>query len=688
MGAELMPEALLKRKAVVYVRQSTQTQVQTNLESQRRQYDLVEVARRYGFTNVEVIDDDLGRSASGSVARPGFDKLVATVCAGEVGAVLCLDASRLARNGRDWHHLLELCGLVGSRVIDTDGIYDPHRPNDRLLLGMKGSISEFELGVLRGRMLDAKHGKALRGDLRISVPIGYIWHREIGLGLDPNLRVQEAVRVVFARFRQLGSARQVLLSLTAEKMHFPRPSDGRTLVNFDWTPIRYRNVISILKNPFYAGAYAYGKSEKRTTLVDGRVRTTYKHRKPFERWAAIIRDHHEGYIEWAEFERNQKLLAANAYGKTGGVKSGRGGRALLPGLLLCAGCGCRLVVAYSGHYSSPIYRCERPHQMLGRPRCLTFGAKRVDTAIAGELLLAIQPIAVEAALHAEHRYMEQQSEQQRIVELELQQARYEASLAERRYAACDPDNRLIAAQLEKSWEATLQRVQACEVRLADLERQIPASPVPDFTGLANDLEAAWNAPGVTMRSRQQLVRTLIADIIAGYDASTREIVLTIHWRGGQHSELRVRKPKSGEHGCRTSDDAIAVIGRMATEWSDEEIAATLNRMGVPTGQGKTWTAHRVSSLRRVRGIHAYRSAEKNGAWLTMSEAAKSLGVSAHQIRRLIKEGVLPAQQVVFDAPWQIRASDLQDERVKVALARKGSPYRPISENQTSIFSDT
>ncbi|EQD46593.1 insertion sequence ATP-binding protein, partial [mine drainage metagenome] len=205
MSAEMLPEGLLKRKAIVYVRQSTQTQVQTNLESQRRQYDLVEVARRHGFASVEVIDDDLGRSASGSVARPGFDRLVAAVCAGEVGAVLCLDASRLSRNGRDWHHLLELCGLVGARVIDTDGVYDPCRPNDRLLLGMKGQISEFELGVIRARMLDARHGKALRGDLRISVPTGYIWHREVGLGLDPNLRVQEAVRVVFARFRQLGS---------------------------------------------------------------------------------------------------------------------------------------------------------------------------------------------------------------------------------------------------------------------------------------------------------------------------------------------------------------------------------------------------------------------------------------------------------------------------------------------------
>jgi DNA invertase Pin-like site-specific DNA recombinase len=688
MSVETLPEALLSRKAIVYVRQSTQTQVQTNLESQRRQYDLVEVARRHGFASVEVIDDDLGRSASGSVARPGFDRLVATVCAGEVGAVLCLDASRLARNGRDWHHLLELCGLVGARVIDADGIYDPHRPNDRLLLGMKGSISEFELGVIRARMLDAKHGKALRGDLRISVPIGYSWHREIGLGLDPNLRVQEAVRVVFARFRQLGSARQVLISLAAEQMHFPRPSDGKTLVNFDWTPIRYRNVISILKNPFYAGTYAYGKSEKRTALVEGRVRTTYKHRKPFDRWEVNIKDHHEGYIEWSEFERNQKLLAANAYGKAGGVKSGRGGRALLPGLILCGGCGCRLVVCYSGHYSQPVYRCVRRNQMLGRRSCMAFGAKRVDMAIGRELLRAVEPIAIEAALHAEHRYMEQQNEQRRIVELELQQARYEASLAERRYAACDPDNRLIAAQLEKSWEATLQRVQDCESRLAILDQPDSAPPTPDFTGLAVDLEAAWNAPSVTMRSRQQLVRTLIADIIAGYDASSREIVLVIHWRGGQHSELRVQKPRSGEHECRTSEEAVAVIRSMASRWSDESVAATLNRMGLPTGQGKTWTAHRVGSLRRVRGIHAFKSADKNGVWLTMREAAAKLSVSHHQIRRLIKEGILAAEQVVPDAPYQIRASDLQDERVTSALARKGRPCRVIPKNQTSMFSDT
>ena len=292
-SSELIPEAVLNRKAVVYVRQSTQSQVMTNLESQRRQYNLVEVARQRGFVDVEIIDDDLGRSASGTVARPGFDRLVAWLCAGKVGAVICFDASRLARNGRDWHHLLELCGLVDARVIDLDGIYNPCRPNDRLLLGMKGSISEFELGVLRARMLDAARSKASRGELRLSVPFGYVWHRELGLGLDPDLRLQEVIRLIFVRFRQLGSARQVLLSMMADQIHFPRPSDEGRMTNFEWMPIRYRNVIAILKNPFYAGVYVYGKSEKRTSIVDGRARRSYGHSKPFGTWKVMIKDHHE-----------------------------------------------------------------------------------------------------------------------------------------------------------------------------------------------------------------------------------------------------------------------------------------------------------------------------------------------------------------------------------------------------------
>jgi excisionase family DNA binding protein len=687
--ADALPCSVLRRRAVVYVRQSSQSQVQTNLESKRRQYDLVEVARQHGFHDVEVIDDDLGRSASGTVARPGFERLVAWLCAGDVGAVLCFDASRLARNGRDWHHLLELCGLVEARVIDMEGIYDPCRPNDRLLLGMKGSISEFELGTMRARMLDAARQKARRGELRISVPFGYLWHREVGLGLDPDLRMQEVIRLVFTRFRECGSARQVLLRMTADGIHFPRPCDGKRMTALEWCPVRYRNIISVLKNPFYAGAYAYGKSEKRTAIVDGHARKSYGHGKPFGEWEVMLQDHHEGYISWTEYERNQALLAANAFGKAGGAKSGRGGRALLAGLLTCSRCGRHLAVVYAGKAPGrPVYRCDRPNLMLGLTRCLGFGGTRIDAAVAAELVRAVEPLAVEAALQAGRMHMESQTERNRIAELELQQARYEAGLAERRYAACDPDNRLIAAQLEKNWEAALRRVEACQARLDTGRAPDPATPAPDLTGLSTDLTQAWAAPGTSMRARQRLVRTLIVDIVADVDEAAREVVLVIHWKGGQHSQLRVKKPRTGEHGCQTPDDALAVMRSMAGRWDDEHIAASLNRMGLQTGQGKTWTAKRVGSLRRVHDIHAYRSAEKDGEWLTMSEAAAALGVTAHVIRRLIQDKLLAAEQVVLGAPYQIRASDLQADQVRHAVQRRTRPRRRGQQNELPMFAVT
>jgi excisionase family DNA binding protein len=538
-------------------------------------------------------------------------------------------------------------------------------------------------------MFEAVRAKARRGELRISVPIGYVWHRELGLDFDPDQRLQEVIRLIFARFREIGSARQVFLALRGAEIHFPRPSDGRTLVSFDWTLIRYRNVISVLKNPFYAGVYVYGKSEKRTVIQDGRAHRSYGHGKPFDDWEVFIRDHHKGYIDWEEFERNQKQIAANGYSKVGDVKSGRGGAALLSGFLACARCGRRLSIAYRGHAPrQTVYRCNSM-DLTGAARCMTFGGSRVDAAIGKELLLAVQPMAIEAAVEAEHMHMQTLNEQRRVVELELVQARYEATLAERRYAACDPDNRLIAAQLEKSWESTLRRVEACQARLdAMCASAQESTAAPDFTGLAEHLEAAWNAPGVTMRARQQLVRALITDIIADVDEEAREIILTIHWQGGQHSQLRLRKPKSGEHGRRVSEEALAVVRSMSCRWSDQDIAASLNRMGMRTGQGMSWNAQRVSTLRHEHGIHAYRSAEKNGEWLTMSEAAELLGVSHHVIRRLIRDRILGAEQVVTGAPHQIRASDLQSETVAAALARNNRPCRVVADGQLPMFTST
>ncbi|MGQ0567219.1 MAG: recombinase family protein [Gemmobacter sp.] len=683
-----LPPAILKRKAVVYVRQSTQSQILHNLESQRSQYDLVNTARRHGFQHVEVIDDDLGRSANGAVARPGFERLVAWLCAGDVGAVLCLDASRLARNGRDWHHLLELCGLADARVIDQDGVYNPCSPNDRLLLGMKGTISEFELGILRARMLEAARSKAKRGELRINVPIGYIWHRDAGLGFDPDLRVQEAVRLIFSRFRELKSGRQVLLSLMQDKLSFPRPSEGRYMTSFDWTPIRYRNVISVLKNPFYAGIYAYGKSGPRAEIVDGRARKSYGHGKPMGEWEVFLKDHHEGYIGWEEYERNLAHLATNAHGRKGGVKSGRGGRALLSGLLSCARCGCRLTVTYPGQALNPVYRCDYMNTMLGHDRCLRFGGSGAGKAIAAEILRVVQPIAVEAAREAERMLTTASEERRRAAELDLHKAQYEAGLAERRYAACDPDNRLIAATLERNWEAALQRLEACRMRVDAGEVPVVAVDSPDLEGLAEDMAAAWNATSVSARTRQRLVRTLIKDIVVDVDEQRREVILTIHWQGGQHSQLRVKKPKPGQNGRETSEDALTLIRSMAGRWSDGDIAATLNRMGLRTGLDHSWTAARVSSTRRFNGIRAYASADKHGGWLTMAEAAEKLGVSHHVVRRLIKEKILPSEQVMRHAPHQTKVVDLERDEVAEAVKHRNAPCRDPRQTTLPMITNT
>lgn len=477
--------------------------------------------------------------------------------------------------------------------------------------------------------------------------------------------------------------------MAADGIHFPRPSDEGRMTSFEWKPVRYRNVITILKNPFYAGVYVYGKSEKRAALVDGRARRSYGHSKPMDTWEVMIKDHHEAYISWEEYERNQRQLALNDYRHAEGTKSGRGGRALLSGMMTCGRCGRRLGVAYTGNpQSRPVYRCDRPNLMMGQPRCMTFGGPRVDAAIAREILRVVQPLAIEAAFEAERMHRKQQEDQHRVLDLELQQARYEARLAERRYAACDPDNRLIAAQLEKNWEQALRRVAELETRqLAAQPSYIEVAPEA-FTDLADNLAAAWNAAGVTMRARQRLLRTLVADIVVDVDDKAREVILTIHWRGGRHSELRVRKPRTGEHGCATTEDALAVMRSMAGRWSDEHIAASLNRMGLPTGQGKTWTAHRVASVRRVREIHAYRSAEKGGEWLTMTEAANALEVTNHVIRHLIRTGVLPAAQVVPGAPYQIRADDLSASAVKAVVARKGRPCRVDDANMLPMFPDT
>lgn len=688
MVGKLSP-TVLGRRAIVYVRQSTGAQVHDNLESQRRQYQLVELARAYGFHDVSVIDEDLGRSASGTADRPGFRSLVGQICEGLVGAVFCLEASRLSRNGRDWHHLLELCGFTGACVIDTDGVYDPARPNDRLLLGLKGTMSEFELTLLRKRMTEAAVAKARRGELRLAVPVGYLWSLDTGLMLDPDRRIQDVVRTIFRLFERLGSARQVLLHMRRDGLSFPRPTDHKHPPHRVWRGPVYRSVISVLRNPFYAGAYAYGKSQVRTTIVEGAVHKAYGRPRPMDAWTALVPDHHEAYISWEQFLQNQHRLARNAFGKrAGAAKSGRGGRALLAGLLRCRRCGRMLQVTYGGRRArSSRYSCRTNKEVHGIAACITAGASRPDAAITQEILLAVQPVAIEAAFVAERDAVRHSDERRRALELERQQAEYEVTLAVRRYESVDPDNRLVAAELELRWNAALTRLRECEARLAASgQGWAPAATRESLHALADDLDAAWHAPTTDMRTKQRLVRALIEEIVIDVDDATREVVLVIHWRGGQHSELRVRKPKIGEHSNVTSIEADRLIREMATRWSDADIAATLNRMGIPTGHGNTWTGHRVATYRNKSGIPASASAARDGRYLTILDAARQLGVSRYMIHTLIRTGILPARQVVAAAPWQIRTEDLARSEVQHALQhrrmRRGRPCRNSADNRT------
>jgi DNA invertase Pin-like site-specific DNA recombinase len=684
--------AHLQRRAIVYVRQSSPTQLLQNRESQLRQYNLADYARKLGFVEVDIIDEDLGRSGSGLVDRPGFQRLVTEVCEGQVGAVFCLEASRLARNGRDWHHLIELCGLVGAVLIDPEGVYDPRLSNDRLLLGLRGTMSEFELSVLRQRSLEAIRQKAQRGELQFCLPVGFCWGLNRAIELDPDLRVQNAIHLVFQKFQQYGSARQTLLCFREERITLPAIGYGDKNRRVYWKPPLYHTVLAILTNPMYAGAYTFGRTEARTKVTIGRARRTDGHRKPQDQWTVLIREHHPGYITWGQFEANQKALAKNAHMKSRtGRQSGRGGRSLLVGLMRCYRCSRMLRVHYLGKNRKEMrYVCINGHINQGVPKCISFGGVRVDQAISEEILKVVQPVAIEAALRAGERKVQQQSERIRVLELELEQARYEARLACRRYESVDPDNRLVASELEARWNTTLCRVRDLENKLEQTKRESSAAPVIDkdeLLRLAQDLPAIWGLPTTDLALKQRITRILIQEIVANVDEPAQEVVLVIHWAGGRHSELRVPKLKTGHHGRCTAVEAVDLVRQMAGSYTDEGIALTLNRIGLKTGVGNTWNEMRVRSLRQYLKLPVCRS-EHQAEWLNLQRAAEQLGVSATVVRRLIDRKILPATQIVSGAPWQIDVKSLSSVeviRAAMALKNRESHLRDKSADERTLL---
>jgi DNA invertase Pin-like site-specific DNA recombinase len=687
MNPKITPDHL-GRGAVVYVRQSTMGQVAENTESQRRQYGLAESARAIGFASVTVIDDDLGRSGSGLMERPGFQKLVASVCAGSIGAVFCIEASRLARNGRDWHHLIDLCALAGTLVVDPDGTYDPRLVNDRLLLGLKGTMSEYELSLLRQRGLAARDSKARRGELRFALPPGYCWN-EIGqIEIDPNERIADAIRLVLDKFRELGSARQVLLWAQDSALKLPAMRHNLSICKIEWRPAAYHTVLQILQHPIYAGAYVFGRTCDRTRVVDGRARKTTGHSKPMTAWNVLLRDHHPGYISWEQFEANQQLILENAHMKSRtDRKSARGGRALLTGLVRCGRCGRTMRVFYGSGSSHP-HRYQWRGD-VGGWLCIGIGGVRVDRAVAAQIVEAVSGHAVEAAIRAADQSVKAYDDIRRAMCRELEEARYEASLASRRYEAVDPAKRLVARELEGRWNAALERVAHLEERIVRHDSAAGHRPKIDraaLMSLARDLPAAWNAPCADARTKQRITHILIREVVIDLDDAINEAVVTIHWNGGRHTELRVSRVRCGRYPEDRRPSPVEVVRKLGGQWPDREVAVTLNRMRCKPSDGKAWTTVRVRELRERLGITPFDPQVARVETISADETATRLGICVGSVQKLIREGVLPATQLLPSAPWQIPVAALESEAIKTGvreiIGRRPRNYRVLQDDRT------
>jgi DNA invertase Pin-like site-specific DNA recombinase len=656
------------RLCVIYIRQSTYAQVERNRESTARQYDLAGRAGQLGWPEdaVLVIDEDLGVSGSGTAQRAGFARLAAEVGLGHVGLILSLEASRLARSNADWYRLLDLCALTGTLIGDIDGIYDPSDYSDRLSLGLKGTIAEAELHVLRARLDGGIRNKAARGELRRALPVGLVWGEADGqILLHRDEAVRGAIATVFDRFAELGSARATWVWYRNEGLAFPYQDNRGS--DLKWVTPTYPAIHKVLTHPAYAGAYVYGRTRRERYLdEEGQLHTRARH-LGIDDWQVLIVNHHpeQAYISWDTYLANQARLGQNQrpFAHQPGTGALREGCALLQGLAVCGRCGRRLSVHYQGRYSTPGYHCNGRTLVAGRAeRCLSVGGLQIDHAVTEAFLTALTPAGVEAALVAAETIAADRDSALAQWRKEVERARYQASLAERRYMAVDPDNRLVARGLEADWEAKLAAVATAEAELGRNEAARPAGLGPKereaLRELGADLNKVWQASTTTDRDRKELLRALLEEVVIDVNREAAEARLTLRWRGGALSELRVTL-KAKPPAIRTDEDTIELISRLAQHHSDAAIAGILNRQGRLSASGQPFTAIIVGGLRRYRGIPRYQAPSQppQGEVVPLYQAAKQLGVFPSTLYRWINDGFIPAEQDTPGAPWRIRMTD-------------------------------
>jgi DNA invertase Pin-like site-specific DNA recombinase len=667
MNNQIIKPTHLQRIAFIYVRQSTAAQVEYNRESTEMQYKLKDRAIDLGWPEqqIQVIDEDLAQSGSTTSQRKGFTRMISDVALGKIGLILSLEVSRVARNNSDWYRLLDLCSVTNTLIGDSDGLYHPGLFNDRLLLGMKGTMAEAELHVIRARLEGGIRNKAAKGELRRALPVGFIWGDQAGeVLMHPDQAVTGAIHTVFEKFTHMGSVRQVWLWFQSKNLLFPLQTN--LLPEIKWITASYHAIHSVLTNPTYAGVYAYGKTRQECFVDEtGQVKKRTKS-LPQSQWSVLIHDHHKGFIDWETYKMIQARIAKNIrpvpHKTTGAVREGA---ALLQGIATCGKCGRKLRVYYQGKSSSPGYYCAANNIVGGRSEyCMRVGGVKIDITVADIFLNAITPAAMDAVLLAEKNIEENHDAGLDQWRLQIERLRYEANKVERRFRAVEPENRLVARTLENQWEICLNKLQAAENELAQRQQQRPEALTPEqriqIRVLGKDIKRVWQAPTTTYRDKKELFQILLQEVNISVDRTLNMAHLIMRWQTDAITEIDMELPKRNSPPIKTKQDTIDLVRRLAVHYPDAIIAGILSRQGRRTARDHRFTANRVCNLRRQWNIPKFEATSgpsDNDKLVTVQKAAEILGVVPSTVHRWLLDGFIAGEQITPGAPWRIRMTE-------------------------------
>lgn len=674
MTDKLRPHQLQKN-AYIYLRQSSMRQVYHNQESTERQYALKDKAVQLGWPpeQIIVLDQDLGQSGAQSHQREDFKKLVAEVCLEKAGAVFALEASRLSRSCADWHRLLNLCAFTNTLIIDDDGIYDPSDYNDQLILGLKGTMSQAELHVMKGRLLKAKLNKAQKGELRFPLPVGFC-HDDCGhIILDIDEEVRGTVRLLFSTFRKIGTAHGVAREFTKNHLKFPKRAYGGIWKGkLIWGNLTTSRTLQVLKNPSYAGVYVFGRYKYAKQLSpQGDIHTKMK-KLPINEWPVHIQNHHEGYITWEEFQKNQSMLHGNRTNEEPLSSALREGKAILQGLLICSSCGYKISPRYKGNNGLyPMYECNKARRDgIHASYCMSFRADKIDEAIICRVFEIIKKDQIKIAVNALNEIEKRDEEIQKQWSMKVQRAEYEAEIAQKRYEQVDPSNRLVASTLEKAWNDALSNIENIKLEIKEIYKKpsilITEEQKKELLALAQDFPTLWNASSTKSQDRKRILHLLIKDITV--EKNKNLVTLHIRWQGGTMEDIKVELPLPQPERVKYPSSFIDEIRQLSEILSDEQIVHKLNSEGRLSARGKPFTRDAIEWVRFKYRISSPKLFQKRSDEFTVAEMAQKFNVSCHVIYYWIEHNFVTKRKLHPGWPWWISCTPEKEQDLKKRIA--------------------